>query len=209
LSARIIDRSIRPLFPEGFRHETQVFVTVLSTDQENESDVLGVLAASAALSLSSIPWNGPIAAARVGKVDGNWILNPTFQQLEFSTMDLVVAGLSDSIMMVEGGSIEVSEAEVLEGHKVAQVGIKEQVALIQGMVKKVGRDKMAFEAALANEELVAAVRKLAEKDMLKAMSGKDKAGRAAGVAKVRTAVQAALAEQYPEGLREIQTEIEE
>src|SRR5690606_36482074 len=74
LNCRIIDRSIRPLFPEGFKNEVQVFVTVLSTDQENESDVLGVLAASAALSISNIPWNGPIAAARVGKVDGNWIL---------------------------------------------------------------------------------------------------------------------------------------
>src|SRR5690606_21498102 len=209
LSARIIDRSIRPLLPEGFRHETQVFVTALSTDQDNESDVLGVLAASAALSISNIPWNGPIAAARVGKVDGNWILNPTFQQLEFSTMDLVVAGLSDSIMMVEGGALEVSEAEVLEGLKVAQVGIKEQVALIEGLVKKVGKEKMAFEAPAANEDIVAAVRKLAEKDMLKAMTGKEKAARAAGVAQVRAAVQAALAEQYPEGLREIQTELEE
>jgi polyribonucleotide nucleotidyltransferase len=209
LCARIIDRSIRPLFPEGFRHEVQVFVTVLSTDQENESDVLGVLAASAALSISNIPWNGPIAAARVGKVDGNWILNPTFQQLEFSTMDLVVSGLADSIMMVEGGALEVSEAEVLEGLKVAQVGIKEQVALIAGMVKKVGRDKMAYVVAPKNDALVAEVRKLAEKDMLKAMSGKEKAGRAAGVAAIRTDVLGKLIENYPEGAKEIQAELEE
>ncbi|HRP08790.1 MAG TPA: polyribonucleotide nucleotidyltransferase, partial [Gemmatimonadales bacterium] len=209
LCARIIDRSIRPLFPEGFRHEVQVFVTVLSTDQENESDVLGVLAASAALSISNIPWNGPIAAARVGKVDGNWILNPTFQQLEFSTLDLVVAGLADSIMMVEGGSLEISEAEVLEALKVAQVGIKEQVKIVADMVKKVGRDKMSFVVAEKNEALIAAVRKLAEKDMGKAMSGKEKAGRAAGVAAIRTDVLAKLAEDYPEGAKEIQTELEE
>jgi polyribonucleotide nucleotidyltransferase len=209
LCARIIDRSIRPLFPEGFRHEVQVFVTVLSTDQENESDVLGVLAASAALSISNIPWNGPIAAARVGKVDGNWILNPTFQQLEFSTMDLVVSGLADSIMMVEGGALEVSEAEVLEGLKVAQVGIKEQVALIAGMVKKVGRAKMTYAVAPKNDALVAEVRKLAEKDMLKAMSGKEKAGRAAGVAAIRTDVLGKLVENYPEGAKEIQAELEE
>jgi polyribonucleotide nucleotidyltransferase len=209
LCARIIDRSIRPLFPEGFRHEVQVFVTVLSTDQENESDVLGVLAASAALSISNIPWNGPIAAARVGKVDGNWILNPTFQQLEFSTIDLVVAGLADSIMMVEGGALEVSEAEVLEGLKVAQLGIKEQVKLIADAVKKVGRDKMAYEVAPKNDALVAAVRKLAEKDMLKAMSGKEKAGRAAGVKAIRTDVLGKLLEDYPEGAKEIQTELEE
>ncbi len=209
LCARIIDRSIRPLFPEGFRHEVQVFVTVLSTDQENESDVLGVLAASAALSISNIPWNGPIAAARVGKVDGNWILNPTFQQLELSTLDLVVSGLADSIMMVEGGALEVSEAEVLEALKVAQVGIKEQVGLIADMTKKVGRDKMAFEKPAVDEALVAAVRKLAEAKMAKAMSGKDKAGRAGGVAAIRTEVLEALAEAYPEGAKEIKTELEE
>ena len=89
LAGRLIDRSIRPLFPEGFKNEVQVFVTVLSADQENDADILGVVAASAALSLSTVPWNGPLAAVRVGRVEGNWILNPTFQQLEFSTIDLV------------------------------------------------------------------------------------------------------------------------
>ena len=124
LAARLIDRSIRPLFPEGFKNEVQVFVTVLSADQENDADILGVVAASAALSLSTVPWNGPLGAVRVGRVEGNWILNPTFQQLEFSTLDLVVSGSADSIVMVEGGSLEISEAEILEALKVAQKGIK-------------------------------------------------------------------------------------
>ena len=115
LAGRIIDRSIRPLFPEGFKNEVQVFVTVLSADQENDADILGVVAASTALSLSSVPWNGPLAAVRVGRVEGNWILNPTFQQLEFSTIDLVVSGSADSIVMVEGGSLEVSEARDARG----------------------------------------------------------------------------------------------
>ena len=123
LAARGVDRSIRPLFPEGFKNEVQVFVTVLSADQENDADVLGVVAASLALSVSSVPWNGPIAAVRVGRVDGNWILNPTFQQLEFSTVDMTVSGSADSIVMVEGGALEVSEAEVLEALKVAQKGL--------------------------------------------------------------------------------------
>jgi polyribonucleotide nucleotidyltransferase len=92
LAGRVIDRSIRPLFPEGFKNEVQVFVTVLSADQENDADVLGVLAASTALGLSPAPWNGPIAGVRVGRVEGNWILNPTFQQLEVSTIDLTVCG---------------------------------------------------------------------------------------------------------------------
>src|SRR5881628_1148211 len=89
LSARVTDRSIRPLFPEGFKNEVQVFVYVLSADQENDADVLGVTAASAALEMSKVPWNGPIAAVRVGRVEGAWILNPTFQQLEFSDVDMV------------------------------------------------------------------------------------------------------------------------
>src|SRR5437870_5873956 len=129
LAARGIDRSVRPLFPEGFKNEVQVFVSVLSADQENDADILGVIAASTALSLSTVPWNGPLAAVRVGRVDGNWILNPTFQQLEFSTIDLVVSGSADSIVMVEGGSLEISEAEVLEALKVAQKGIRDLVAL--------------------------------------------------------------------------------
>ncbi len=209
LNCRIIDRSIRPLFPEGFRHEVQVFVTVLSTDQENESDVIGVLAASAALSISGIPWNGPIAAARVGKVENNWILNPTFQQLEFSTLDLIVAGLDDSIMMVEGGALEVSEAEILDGLKVAQVGIKEQVKLIADLVKKAGKPTMKWEGPTKNAELVKAVKAAAEKSMAKAMNAKDKAGRAAGIRGIRDEVKAKLLETFPEGAKEIGNELEE
>jgi len=211
LNCRIIDRSIRPLFPEGFRHETQVFVLVLSTDQENESDVLGVLAASAALSLSQIPWQGPIAATRVGKVEDNWILNPTFQQLDYSALDLVVSGKADSIMMVEGGALEVSEAEVLQGLKVAQAGIKELVGHINALVKKAGGAKpdMAWQAPEKNAELIKAVEAMAVKQITKAMSGKDKHGRAAALGKVHEEVQAALAEQFPEGSREIRAALED
>ena len=127
LSARVTDRSIRPLFPEGFKHEVQVFLYVLSADQENDHDVLGVTAASAALSMSRVPWNGPIAAVRVGRVEGAWILNPTFQQLEFSDVDMIVSGSRDSIVMVEGGALELSEAEIVKALEVAQRGIREQI----------------------------------------------------------------------------------
>src|SRR2546422_179833 len=115
LAARGIDRSVRPLFPEGFKNEVQVFVYVLSADQENDADVLGVTAASAALTMSQVPWKGPIAAVRVGRVEGAWILNPTFQQLEFSDVDMVVSGSADSIVMVEGGALELTEAEIVKG----------------------------------------------------------------------------------------------
>src|SRR6185312_11763770 len=113
-SARVIDRGVRPLFPEGFKNEVQVFIYVLSADQENDADVLGVTAASTALSLSKVPWNGPIAAVRVGRVEGAWVLNPTFQQLEFSDVDMIVTGSADSIVMVEGGTLELSEADIVK-----------------------------------------------------------------------------------------------
>src|SRR5439155_11023810 len=100
LSARIIDRSIRPLFPEGFKNEIQVFIYVISADQENDADVLALVAVSCALNASKIPFAGPIAAVRIGRIQDKWVLNPTFQQLEYSDLELVVAGSQDSIVMV-------------------------------------------------------------------------------------------------------------
>ncbi|HJS48537.1 MAG TPA: polyribonucleotide nucleotidyltransferase [Gemmatimonadales bacterium] len=203
LAARQIDRTIRPLFPEGFKNEVQVFVTILSADQENDADVLGVVAASAALSISQVPWSGPVAAVRVGRVEGNWILNPTFQQLEFSDLDLTVCGSADSVVMVEGGLLELSEADVLEALKVAQAGIAELVGHQAGLIAKLARPKMAWAPAPADEELGGKVRALAEKRMAAAINAKDKHARGAGVASLRDEVQAALAEAHPERGREV------
>src|ERR687890_1874121 len=127
LSARIIDRSIRPLFPEGFKNEVQVFIYVISADQENDADILGLIAASYAMNASRIPFANPIAGVRVGRVQGNWVLNPTFQQLEYSDLELVVAGSQDSIVMVEGGALEVSEEDVVSALQVAHNGIRELI----------------------------------------------------------------------------------
>ena len=209
LACRIIDRSIRPLFPEGFKNEVQVFVTVVSADQENDADVIGAFAASLALAVSTIPWNGPLATVRVGRVEGNWILNPTFQQLEFSTLDLTVSGTADSIVMVEGGSVEISEAEVLDALKVAQKGIRELVGHGKELVSRGGKPKMAWEKAAPDEILVKAVRDLAEAAMAKAINAKDKAGRAAGLAAVKREVMEKLAAEFPERGKEIGHEIEE
>ena len=123
LSARLTDRPIRPLFPAGFQNETQVACFVLSTDQENAADVLAMLGASVALNMSKIPFNTLVASVRVGRIKGTWLLNPTFQQLEYSDVDLVVAGTEDAILMVEGGAIEVPEAELLEGLKTAHLAL--------------------------------------------------------------------------------------
>jgi polyribonucleotide nucleotidyltransferase len=209
LAARGIDRSIRPLFPEGFKNEIQVFVTVISADQENDADVLGVLAASTALAISPIPWNGPIAAVRVGQVEGNWILNPTFQQLEFSTIDLFVSGSADSIVMVEGGAAEVSEKDVLSALKVAQKGLKELVGHAQKLITKAAKPTMEWTKAERDEALAARVEELAEKAMAKAINAKDKAGRAEGVAKVKVSVAEQLAAEFPEAGRGIGNELEE
>src|SRR6188768_1737871 len=114
LSARIIDRSIRPLFPEGFKNEVQVFIYVISADQENAADVLALLAASYALNASKIPFMGLIGGVRVGRIQDKWVLNPTFQQLGYSDLELVVSASNDSIVMVEGGALEVSETDVLD-----------------------------------------------------------------------------------------------
>ena len=136
LSARIIDRSIRPLFPEGFKNEVQVFIYVISADQENDADILGLLAASFALNASKIPFSAPIAGVRVGRIQDKWVLNPTFQQLEYSDMELVLAGSQDSIVMVEGGALEVQEEDVVEAITIGHKGIKELIGIQNELLKQ-------------------------------------------------------------------------
>src|SRR5437899_7384623 len=161
LSARVIDRTIRPLFPDGFKNEVQVFVYVLSADQENDADVLGATAASAALMISKVPWNGPIAAVRVGRVEGAWILDPTFQQLEFSDVDLTVSGSRDSIVMVEGGALELTEGEIVKALEVAQRGIRELLDAADELVADMRQPKMEWVKAEPAAALVARVREFA------------------------------------------------
>src|SRR2546423_12982834 len=141
LSARIVDRSIRPLFPEGFKNEVQVYLYVISADQENDADVLALVATSFAINASKIPFMGPIAGVRVGRLQGNWVLNPTFQQLEYSDMDLVVAGSSDSIVMVEGGALEVAEEDIVEAFTIAQKGLADLIKMQDDLLKKIDRPK--------------------------------------------------------------------
>jgi polyribonucleotide nucleotidyltransferase len=209
LASRLIDRGIRPLFPEGFKNEVQVFATVLSADQENDADVLAAVAASVALGVSTIPWNGPLAAVRVGRVDGKWILNPTFQQLEFSSVDLVVSGSADAIYMVEGGSLEVSEAEMLEALKVAQKGIRDVIALEKRVIDAAARPRMAWEPAKPDTALLDRVRALAEESMAKAINAKDKAGRSNAVKQLRLDVLAQVGNEFAEKAREIAAELDE
>src|ERR671919_487435 len=133
LTSRLIDRPIRPLFPSGWRHETQVIALVLSADGENDSDVLAITGASAALALSGIPFTRSIAGVRMGLVDGQYLVNPTFEERRKSRLDLIVAGTKDAIVMVEAGAKEVSEEEVVQAFEQAQAAIRDIVAGIDAL----------------------------------------------------------------------------
>ena len=145
LAGRLTDRPIRPLFPKGFRNEVQVVATVLSADQENPPDVLSIVGASAALSISSIPFDGPIAGCRVGYVDGQLVVNPTFEQMDSSTMELIVAGSKDAVVMVEAGAKEISESVILDAIDAAQAANGKIVDAIEELVKLAGKPKIVIE----------------------------------------------------------------
>jgi polyribonucleotide nucleotidyltransferase len=209
LSARVTDRSVRPLFPEGFKNEVQVFIYVLSADQENDADVLGVTAASAALSLSKVPWNGPIAAVRVGRVEGAWVLNPTFQQLEFSDVDMIVTGSADSIVMVEGGTLELSEADIVKGLEVAHQGIQELIGFEKELIAETAQPKMEWTKVEAPAELVARVKALAEPRITEALNLAVKAERTQALAALKHTIQEQLAEEFPDNGKDVANVIEE
>lgn len=142
LSARLIDRPIRPLFPKNFKNETQVVVFVLSSDQENDADILGGIGASAALSISDIPFDRPIASVRVGKIEDGFVLNPTFSQLEESALNMVVSGTYDSVLMVEGESDELDEEEMVEALKFGHQYIREIIDLQRELIAEIPVTKM-------------------------------------------------------------------
>ncbi len=167
LKARLVDRSVRPLFPKGFKNETQVIITVLSVDGENEPDILSIIATSAALSVSSIPWNGPIAAVRVGFVKNNgeesYITNPGSAELKFSEMDMVVSSTRKKVLMLEGGLKESSEEAVLGSIQFAQEENQKIIGLIDTLVKEAGRKKMDYIDHQPDPKLI----KMLEKDYAK------------------------------------------
>lgn len=158
LTSRLIDRPVRPLIPKGFSYPTQVIITVISADGENATDVLSVIASSAALMVSDIPFAGPIAALTVGKVDGELVVNPSPEQLETSTMEITVAGTEEAIVMVEGGAKEISEAEVVEALMFAHEGIKEIVSFENRFVEGIGKEKREVPATETDDALEDEVR---------------------------------------------------
>jgi polyribonucleotide nucleotidyltransferase len=174
LTSRFIDRPIRPLFPAGWRHETQVIALVLSADTENDSDVLAITGASAALALSGIPFTATIAGVRMGLVDGEYVVNPTFEQRRKSRLDLIVAGSKNAIVMVEAGAKEVSEEEILKALDLAHAAIKDIVDNIDALAKEAGKKKRE----IAKKEIDAAFHREVEQKaygpLSEAMQIKDK-----------------------------------
>src|SRR3954462_2092146 len=142
LTSRLIDRPIRPLFASGWNYETQIIALLLSADQENDADVLAITGASAALALSEIPFAKTIAGVRIGLVDGQYLVNPTFQQRKESKLDLVVAGTADGLVMVEAGAKEVTEEQVVEALETAHKAIKAIVATIDDLAREAGKKKL-------------------------------------------------------------------
>ena len=174
LTSRLIDRPIRPLFPKGFRNDVQVVATVLSVDQDCTPDIVAMIGSSVALSISDIPFNGPTGSVLVGLVDGAFVVNPTAEQREKSTLHLVVSGTKDAIMMVEAGAEEIPDALMLEAILFAHEEIKKVVEFIETIAKEVGKEKMEVELHEINAEVEAAVREFATANMKEAVKTVEK-----------------------------------
>ncbi len=174
LTSRLIDRPIRPLFPEGYYYDTQIIASVLSIGDESSMDLMGMVASSAALAISDIPFNGPIGAVRIGLVDGKYIINPGQKEIETTQLNLVVAGTADAIMMVEGGANELTEDQMLEALETAHREIKKIVALVNELVAKVGKSKRAVKTVEIDKELAGQVAALAMDRLLIAIVIPDK-----------------------------------
>jgi polyribonucleotide nucleotidyltransferase len=181
LTSRIIDRPCRPLFPKGWRFDTQVIATVLSTDRENPTDVLAMTGASAALHLSDLPWAGPFAGVRVGRVGGEFIVNPTFVQRQASELDLTVAASRDAIVMVEGGAQHVSEEVLVDALMFAHKAAQPLIDLQEKLRAAVGKPKRAFQAPVVDLALDARVRELAQPKIEAAMAIREKLERYAAL----------------------------
>ncbi|MEK6569202.1 MAG: polyribonucleotide nucleotidyltransferase, partial [candidate division NC10 bacterium] len=153
LTARLIDRPLRPLFPKGYRQDVQIISTVLSADQENDPDILAIMGASAALTISPIPFLGPIGAVRVGRIDGKFVLNPTYAQQERTDIDLVVAGTQAAVVMIEAGTKEVSEESMAEAIDFGHKGIQTLIDMLLELAKKLGVAKVPFESPPPDQEL--------------------------------------------------------
>ncbi|AAM24609.1 MULTISPECIES: polyribonucleotide nucleotidyltransferase [Caldanaerobacter] len=203
LSARLIDRPIRPLFPEGYRNDVQVIATVLSVDPDAQPEIVAMIGSSVALSISDIPFNGPTGSVAVGLVDGKFVINPTYEQREKSLMHLVVSGTKDAIVMVEAGAKEVPEETILDAIVYAHQYIKQIVEFIEGIVKEVGVPKAEVVLHEIDKELEEKVRAYATEKIYNALRTPEKKERNDNLDKVEQEVLEHFKDEYPDNLADI------
>lgn len=207
LTSRLIDRPLRPLFPDGMRNDVQVVTLPLSVDQDNPPDIIAINAASAALTLSNIPWNGPVGAVRVGLVDGELVLNPSRTQIDEGDLELVVAGTADAILMVEAGARQVPEEKILEAMRLGHEAVRQICALLTEWRGAVGKPHGAIVVKKVDPEILAAVMGHAD-EIRAALFNPDKAAREGAVSDVKKEIVARLAGQFPDRSSELGDAVE-
>lgn len=209
IACRITDRPLRPLFPKGFYNEVQVAISVLSYDGENEADLLGTIGASTALAISDIPWDGPVASVRVGKIDGKYVVNPSKTEMENSEMEVIVSGTEDSIIMVEGEANFISEDTFLSGIMYAHEAIKDIISMQNSLVEECGKEKRIVPEVEVNIELHNAVDKAVEGKISDLNKPKNKFDRYGDVRMFTDEIVESLSEDYPEDESSIRAYIDE
>ncbi|MPW25827.1 polyribonucleotide nucleotidyltransferase [Alkalibaculum sp. M08DMB] len=203
LSSRLIDRPIRPLFPNGFRNEVQVVATVMSVEQDTSPEIVAMIGSSIALSISDIPFNGPTGAVLVGLIDGKLIANPTMEQRENSDLHLIVSGTKDAIMMVEAGANEISEEIMLEAILFAHEEIKEIVSFQEEIVKEIGKEKMEITLFKPLEDIEKEIREFATEKLVEAIQTKEKMERQEKIDAVNDSIAETFIEKYPDNKKDI------
>jgi polyribonucleotide nucleotidyltransferase len=198
LSARLIDRPIRPLFPQGFRNDVQVVATILSVDQDCSPSITAMLGASAALSVSDIPFEGPIAGVIVGRVDGEYVINPTVEQEKKSDMHLTLAGTEQAVMMVEAGANEISEEDIINGIEFGHQAIKELVQFQKKIIAEIGKEKIDVPIFEPDPQLESDVRSFAQEKITAAVQNPDKLARQNDLDELEKETVEHFAEIYPE-----------
>lgn len=203
LTSRLIDRPLRPLFPKGFRNDVVVVASAWSVDHDCSPEIAAMLGSSVALATSDIPWDGPTAAVVVGRVDGELIINPTYEQRMASDINLTVSGTKEAIMMVEAGANEVPEMEMLDAIMFGHEEIKKLCEFIEEIVAEVGKEKMEYKVFKATEEIDAAVREFATEKMITAIKTVEKQERMANMDAVEKETKEHFAEIFPEGEKDV------
>ncbi len=203
LACRLADRPLRPLFPKGYRNDVQIVIMVLSADQENDPDIMGIVGASAALSVSDIPFSGPVGAVRVGYIDEQLVINPFESQMSQSKLDLAIAGTSDAVMMVEAGAKELPESLMLEAVRFGQEALQDIIKMQEKLMAAVNKAKRPFEPAPADEALKARVAEFVRPRFEAAVNNPNKAARSAALNMVHAELIAALGTEFPDRLKEM------